>query len=127
MTAPGTAVSDQKEVYEYDLIGNVVNQKTYVFVEGHFILQSEYEFSDYDSKQSVDDLFGGPNALNLATKITRHNPGKTILKNSTGVIGKIEEYDYKYNELNLTIKRTTSVTFHLTGSTGSYDTYYFYK
>lgn len=117
-----------KSEYMLDANDNVVLLTLHYFnaSKGEYELISRFEYSEYDNKKGVDQLFH-PNAANPLARWSRNNPGKMVTINSTGLITMIEEYTYKYDSEGFVTSKTTTTTQVHNGQSGSYETTFFYK
>lgn len=119
-----------KIVNTWDTHGNLVSERYYEFDNVNFLLKYLNEYSGYDDKISVDQLFnlniiGGRTAGSVRLR-RQHNPAKLEVKNADGLVSITEEYAYSYNETGYPTERTATVTFR-DGSSRSYSSRYFYE
>jgi hypothetical protein len=115
-----------KIVYAFDVNKNISSVKEFSFTDSGFLLGSIYEYDRYDNFSSADSRFDF-HSLNPSLHFHRNNPGRMVSKNKNGLEFCIEDYVYEYNTSGYPVKRETNVTFLHTGSTGSYETRYFFQ
>lgn len=115
-----------KVAYAFDPSGNVSAVKEFSFKDQAYSLEMIYEFDRYDNFPSADSYFDF-HTLNTGLQLHRNNPGRMVSKNKNGVAFSIEDYVYDYTSTGLVTKRETTLTFLHIGSTGSYETHYFFE
>lgn len=123
----GGFVAHTRNTFEYDANRNLQKSGLYNYntATNEHELSTTYEFSEYDTKKSGDDLF---DVMPIHPWITfrSNNPGKLEIKNNLGNLSSVEIYTYVYNDMEYPEKRNTAVTYLHNGSSGSYETEYFY-
>jgi hypothetical protein len=115
-----------KITYAFDAGGNISSVKEFSFQETAYMLESIYEYDRFDNFPSADSHFDF-HALNPGLQLHKNNPGRMVSKNKNGIAFSIEDYVYEYNENNHPVKRESTITFLHIGSTGSYETHYFFE
>lgn len=115
-----------KVVYAFDPTGNVSSVKEFSFKEQAYSLEHIYEFDRYDNFPSVDSQFDF-HTLNTGLQLHKNNPGRMVSKNKNGIAFSIEDYIYDYTEKGIPVRRESTITFLHIGSTGSYETRYFFE
>lgn len=115
-----------KLTYAFSPDGNVSSVMEFGFQDSAFSLASIYEYDNYDNNPSVDSYFDF-HTLNTGMQLHKNNPGRMVSKNKNGIAFSIEDYVYTYDDRGLAIKRETTLTFLHIGSTGSYETRYFFE
>jgi hypothetical protein len=115
-----------KTNYTFDSNGNLSSVKEFGFADSGFALESIYEYDQYDNLPCVDSQFDFY-TLNIGVKLYKNNPGRMVSKNKNGSPVSIEDYVYAYNPEGYPVKRESTITFLHSGSTGSYETYYFFE
>lgn len=124
----GGLVPKLKEVYLYDIRDNLTSQFLYFYntgINGHELLTT-FEYSDYDDKVEAESLFDGY-SVNPLVKLKKNNPGKMVTKNKHGNTVVVDHYSYIYNERGYATQKTTYSIFPYNGSSGSYETLYYYE
>ncbi|HEY0654298.1 MAG TPA: hypothetical protein VGD65_14260 [Chryseosolibacter sp.] len=115
-----------KVAYAFDPSGNLSSVTEFSFHETALYLETINEFDRYDSHPSIDSYFDF-HVLNTGMHLHKNNPGRMVSKNKNGVAYAIEDYTYDYNTDGYAVKRETTLTFLHVGSTGSYETHYFFE
>lgn len=115
-----------KITYAFDPVGNISSVKEFSFKDTAFSLESIYEYDRYDNFLSADSHFDF-HTLNTGLQLHRNNPGRMVQKNKNGVAFAIEDYVYEYDSNGYPVKRESTITFLHIGSTGSYETRYFFE
>jgi hypothetical protein len=124
----GGLVPKSKEIYFYDSNDNLTSQFLYFYnsgIQGHELLTT-FEYSDYDDRVEAESLFNGY-SFNPLVVFRKNNPGKTVTKNKHGNTVLIEHYSYIYNSHGYATRKTTYSIFPYNGSSGSYETFYYYE
>jgi hypothetical protein len=115
-----------KVAYAFGPDGNISTVKEFSFQDEAYSLTMLYEFDRYDNFPSADSYFDF-HTLNTGLQLHRNNPGRMVSKNQNGVAFSIEDYVYNYSPSGLVTKRESTITFLHIGSTGSYETHYFFE
>lgn len=115
-----------KVSYAFAPNGNISSVKEFSFKDTAFSLESIYEYDRYDNKTSVDSQFDF-HALNTGMQLHQNNPGRMVSKNKNGMPVSIEDYVYEYDVNGFAKRREATITFLHIGSTGSYETHYFFE
>jgi hypothetical protein len=115
-----------KVAYAFDPNRNISTVKEFSFQDEAYSLTMIYEFDRYDNFPSADSYFDF-HTLNTGLQLHRNNPGRMVSKNKNGIAFSIEDYVYDYNPNGLVTKRESTKTFLHIGSTGSYETHYFFE
>lgn len=122
----GSATQVGKVTYAFDPSGNISSVKEFSFKDNAYSLESIYEYDRYDNMPSVDSHFDF-HTLNTGMQLHKNNPGRMVSKNKNGVAFSIEDYVYEYDANGFAKKRESTITFLHIGSTGSYETHYFFE
>lgn len=123
----GTVKLMGKIVYAFDPSGNLSSVKDFGYYgAAGFILEMMYEYDRYDNLPNADAQFNF-HTLNPGIQLHKNNPGRMVMKNQSGVTGSIEDYVYEYSVEGYPVKRESTTTFLHTGSTGSFETHYFFE
>jgi hypothetical protein len=114
-----------KILYAFDLNGNLSSVKEFSYLNAGFFLEMMYDYDRYDNLPSADTPFNF-HTLNPAMQLHKNNPGRMVMKNQNGLTVSIEDYVYEYAE-GYPVRRESTTTFLHTGSTGLYETHYFFE
>ena len=115
-----------KIVYAFDPTGNVSSVKEFSFKDQAYSLETIYEYDRYDNFQSADSQFDF-HTVNTGLQLHKNNPGRMVSRNKNGVAFSIEDYVYDYSANGIPVRRESTITFLHIGSTGSYETHYFFE
>jgi hypothetical protein len=115
-----------KVTYAFSPDGNISSVKEFSFSDGAYLLASIVEYDRYDNSPSADSHFDF-HTLNPGLQLHKNNPGRMVQKNKNGVAYSIEDYVYEYGTNGYPVKRESTLTFLHIGSTGSYETRYFFE
>ncbi|HEY0743373.1 MAG TPA: hypothetical protein VGD40_18020 [Chryseosolibacter sp.] len=122
----GSATQVGKVTYAFDPSGNISSVKEFSFKDSAYSLESIHEYDRYDNMPSVDSHFGF-HTLNTGMQLHKNNPGRMVSRNKNGIAFSIEDYVYEYDVNGFVKKRESTITFLHIGSTGSYETHYFFE
>lgn len=123
----GGLIPVTKETYEYDSRNNLVKSEILYYntgTEQHELL-TRFIYSEYDDKINSEALFDNM-MFNPLVKFSENNPGKMVVANKNGIVSSTDEYTYLFNDQGYAIQKTTHTTLH-NGSTGSYETKYYFE
>ncbi len=106
-----------KGTYTYEN-SNVTQQKLYYYSSGtqQHHLQTTFDYGQYDSKKSVEELFANF-TLNPTLRLSENNPGIVTTTNGNGVTSFVAEFSYSYDDLGYPVARTIGSTVVSSGET----------
>lgn len=124
----GGWIAVAREVYLYDQRDNVTDHFLYYWdgsINGHKLLTA-FEYGDYDNYPEAESLFNDY-TFNPQAVFRKNNPGRMITRNGLGNTVSIDHYSYTYNVHGYPTRKTTTTIFSASGSSGSYETRYYYE